>query len=163
MSAPAPEPDIDVAIDCEEWRRVDCARLAGESYAAVADHLPDLDGALSVLFTDDQTIQSLNREFRGKDKPTNVLSFPAGDGPFSLLGDIALAYGVCRDEAERDGISLDAHAAHLLVHGLLHLSGYDHQTDREAARMERLETAILAGMGVDDPYADQTLTTTETV
>ena len=107
----------------------------------------------------------LNREWRERDKPTNVLSFPmftrdellglTPDGPPAMLGDIALAYETCAHEAEEKGIPLEHHAAHLIVHGLLHLAGYDHvHSDAEAEIMEALETAALAKMGVADPYGD---------
>jgi len=101
-------------------------------------------------------VRDLNRTWRGKDSPTNVLAFPAGAarvvGQPALLGDVIVAFGVASDEAG-DG-SLSDHIAHLVVHGTLHLLGYDHQDDDEAEEMETLETRILAGMGVDDPYAD---------
>ena len=95
----------------------------------------------------------LNRDFRGKDKPTNVLSFPAPANPEGHLGDIAIAYGVTAREAETAGKSLADHATHLAVHGVLHLLGYDHETDAEAEVMEPLEDAILAELGIADPYA----------
>lgn len=110
-------------------------------------------GPLTLLLTDDPAVRRLNREFRGKDKPTNVLSFPAPANPEGLLGDIALAYGVTAREAAAGRKSLADHAAHLVVHGVLHLLGYDHETEAEAAIMEPLETAILAGLGIADPYA----------
>ncbi len=108
-------------------------------------------------------MQALNSEWRGKDKPTNVLSFPmlaraellalAGDGPPELLGDIALAFETCAREAAEKGVPLDHHAAHLIIHGLLHLAGHDHEISSEAAEvMEALETKALASMGIADPY-----------
>jgi probable rRNA maturation factor len=106
---------------------------------------------LSILFTDDAHIQRLNRDFRGKDKPTNVLSFPQPAGP--LLGDIILAFETVRDEAALAGKALKEHMAHLIVHGFLHLIGYDHETDEEAEEMEALERAALARIGIADPYA----------
>ncbi|MEO0870756.1 MAG: rRNA maturation RNase YbeY [Pseudomonadota bacterium] len=122
----------------------------------------------SVLFTDDDTVHALNRQWRERDKPTNVLSFPmlareelldlAPEGPPAMLGDIALAYQTCVREAEGKGIALDQHAAHLIVHGLLHLAGYDHvHSDEEADAMEALETRALAKMGIGDPYGDREL------
>ena len=121
--------------------------------------------SVSVLFADDSEIRALNREWRGKDKPTNVLSFPmlereellalAHDGPPELLGDIALALETCTREAADKGISLEHHTAHLIIHGLLHLAGYDHETSPEDARaMEVLEINALAQMGIADPYGD---------
>jgi probable rRNA maturation factor len=112
-------------------------------------------GSLVVLLTDDATVQRLNRDFRGKDQPTNVLSFPAAPNPEDHLGDVALAYGVCAAEAVARGIPLADHLRHLTAHGVLHLLGYDHQIDSEAEVMEALEARILAGLGVADPYADE--------
>lgn len=118
-----------------------------------------------MLFSADAEVRALNREWRAKDKPTNVLSFPmleraallalSADGPPELLGDIALAQETCAREAADKGISLEAHAAHLIVHGLLHLAGHDHETSPEDARaMENLEIKALALMGLEDPYGD---------
>lgn len=113
---------------------------------------------VSVAFSDDATVQRLNRTYRGRDAPTNVLSFPiedcddCDDAP-RLLGDVVLAYETCAREASASGISLDDHIRHLVVHGVLHLLGFDHEEDAAAERMERLETAILAELGVPDPYA----------
>jgi probable rRNA maturation factor len=117
----------------------------------------------SVLFTSDDEVHALNREWRDRDKPTNVLSFPmldrgelaglALDGPPVMLGDITLAHATCAREAAEKCVSLEAHAAHLIVHGLLHLAGHDHvDSDAEAEEMEALETAILAKLGISDPY-----------
>jgi probable rRNA maturation factor len=112
---------------------------------------PHEGGELSVLFTDDAPVQRLNAQFRGKDRPTNVLSFPQANGP--LLGDIVLAWETVRDEAALAEKPLEAHMAHLIVHGFLHLLGYDHETDGEAEEMEALERAALRRMGIADPYA----------
>ena len=121
----------------------------------------------SVLFTTDDEVHTLNREWRERDKPTNVLSFPmltreelvelAGEGPPAMLGDIALAHETCAREAEEKGIALEHHAAHLVIHGLLHLAGHDHvQTDAQAEAMEALEITALAKLGIPDPYGDRT-------
>jgi probable rRNA maturation factor len=110
-------------------------------------------GELTLLLTTDERLCALNARHRGKPKPTNVLAFPAGRNAAGYLGDIAIAYGVAAGEAAESGKPLDGHAAHLVVHGLLHLVGYDHQTVREARRMEGLEVAILHEMGIADPYA----------
>jgi len=109
-------------------------------------------GEVSVLLTNDAEIQALNRDWRGKDKPTDVLSFPASpvDAPF--LGDIAVSLGVTRTDADSRGIALDQHLSHLLIHGLMHLLGHDHKDDTEAAEMEALEIAALASLGWPDPY-----------
>jgi probable rRNA maturation factor len=113
---------------------------------------------VSLLFTNDAAMQALNQKWRGKDKPTNVLSFPSGDGPagsdIEMLGDIALALETVTREAEGEGKTFDHHLTHLLVHGFLHLLGYDHETGEEdAEEMETLERAILAHLAISDPYA----------
>ncbi len=112
---------------------------------------------LSLLFTDDVHMRDLNRRFRGRDKPTNVLSLPAAPTPGGrigpLLGDIVLSAETIDREARALGLDFDAHLTHLIVHGFLHLLGHDHQTEREALVMEGLETAILADLGIPDPYA----------
>lgn len=117
---------------------------------------------LSVLLADDAFVQSLNRKFRGKDQPTNVLSFPQVDGPGEIvfqaarpLGDIAFAYETLVVEAKHQGKSFDDHLAHLVVHGVLHLLGHDHIDDEEAEAMETLERVILDRFGIADPYASQ--------
>lgn len=112
--------------------------------------------ALSVLMTDDEAVRLLNRDWRGKDSPTNVLSFPSDmpviPGEPDFLGDIALARETLEREAALDGKPLDDHLRHLVVHGVLHLLGYDHIEKAEAEEMETTETRILAGLGVPDPY-----------
>ncbi len=108
---------------------------------------------ITLLLTDDVAIRALNIEFRGKDAPTNVLSFPAAASAWPHLGDIAFAYGVCAREAEAQSKPLAHHLMHLTVHGVLHLLGYDHETDAEAEAMEGVERAILSKLGVPDPYA----------
>ena len=157
--------EIDVDIAAGGWRE----RLADPD-AAVARALGAawrfLDGGgdaweVSVLLTDDARQRELNRDWRGKDKPTNVLSFPAADddgpalpaGVAAPLGDVSLAFETLVREAETGGVSFDDHFSHLLVHGMLHLMGYDHETAADAERMEGLETEILASLGIDDPYA----------
>jgi len=107
---------------------------------------------VSLLLTDDAAVRDLNRRFRQQDKPTNVLSFPAPQNPERFLGDVALAYGVCAREASEQGKPLSHHLQHLVAHGVFHLLGYDHETDAQAAEMEGLERAVLAGLGVPDPY-----------
>lgn len=110
---------------------------------------------LVVLLADDETVRGLNARFRGRDYATNVLSFPAGEGAGAHLGDLALALGVCRAEAEAQGKPLAHHLSHLVVHGVLHLLGRDHEDDAEAEGMEAEERAILAEMGIPDPYRDE--------
>jgi probable rRNA maturation factor len=114
---------------------------------------------ISVMLCGNATVQRLNRTYRGKDKPTNVLSFPA-DAPTGapagaplMLGDVVVAYGVAAAESRREGKTLAAHLSHLVLHGVLHLLGYDHGRPKDATVMERLETQIMAGLGFADPYA----------
>ncbi|NBC88938.1 MAG: rRNA maturation RNase YbeY [Alphaproteobacteria bacterium] len=159
-------------VDIEDWPAADWDRLAvraAQAAGEVARELANARLAVSVLFTSDEEVHELNREWRDRDKPTNVLSFPmleradllalAPDGPPVLLGDIALALGVCEREAEAKGIALETHAAHLIVHGLLHLAGHDHvDSDAQAEAMEALEIAALAKLGLADPYGDRDLT-----
>jgi len=108
-------------------------------------------GAVSVLLADDAALRALNAGFRGRDKPTNVLSFPSALNGY--LGDVAIAYGTAAAEARRQAKSLSDHTLHLVVHGVLHLQGYDHEQGRDARVMESLETEVLAELGVADPHA----------
>ncbi|MCT2398230.1 rRNA maturation RNase YbeY [Novosphingobium mangrovi (ex Huang et al. 2023)] len=147
----------------------DWADLAERALEALQQIAPELDNPrliASVLFTSDDEVHTLNREWRAKDKPTNVLSFPmleheslralAPDGPPEMLGDIALAFETCAREAEEKGVSVEHHATHLIVHGLLHLAGHDHEiSDADAEAMEALETKALAILGIPDPYGDR--------
>ena len=155
--------------DCTAWPDgawEELAARAGDAAAALEPLLANPRLQVSVLFTDDAGVRALNREWREKDKPTNVLSFPmlgreelealAADGPPELLGDIALAHLTCEREAAQKGIALADHTAHLLVHGLLHLAGHDHvDSDEQAEAMEKLEIKALALMGIADPYGDR--------
>ncbi len=126
-------------------------RAAGMTLSHV-HHDAGQDG-VSILLTDDDALQDLNSRFLGKNKPTNVLSFPAPPNPEGHLGDIALAYGVCAREALEQGKTLSNHLSHLTVHGVLHLLGYDHMDDGEAEAMEAMERTVLEFLGVPDPYA----------
>ncbi|HEV2599134.1 rRNA maturation RNase YbeY [Sphingopyxis sp.] len=140
------------------------AALALTPFASLADAAPLVE--IAIRLTDDDEVHNLNRDFRGKDKPTNVLSFPqvqpdlleglsnSDDGEI-LLGDIVLARETCAREADEKGVSLADHATHLIVHGTLHLVGYDHMDDASAAAMEALEVKALASLGIANPYADQ--------
>jgi probable rRNA maturation factor len=162
---------LEVAVEADEdWDRSrsweQLARKAAE--AAIAESaFPQLADSerpveISVTLTGDEQVRALNAEWRGKDKPTNVLSFPMADerdltranvdGPELLLGDIILAHGVCEAEAAEKGVSVEQHATHLLVHGTLHLLGYDHHEDRDAADMEAREVRALARLGIANPY-----------
>jgi probable rRNA maturation factor len=109
---------------------------------------------LSIVLTGDAQVRRLNRQYRGQDKPTNVLSFAAGAEADPLLGDVVIAFGVTRREAANENKALAAHLTHLVIHGVLHLLGYDHIRDKDAHVMERRESAIMARMGLADPYAD---------
>ena len=158
--------ELDIAIE-EPWPAEGLDNLAlraADSAARVAPELANGRLLTSVLFTSDEAIHALNREWRQRDKPTNVLSFPMlertdlvhldEDGPPEMLGDIALAHQTCAREAAAKGIALGHHAAHLIVHGLLHLAGHDHEiSDADANVMEGLETKALALMGIADPYS----------
>ena len=117
---------------------------------ALSQEEVDADAEVSVLFTDDDQVRQLNCDHRGKDKPTNVLSFETGDPV--LLGDIVLAFETVEREAEEQKKSLVDHTTHLLVHGALHLMGHDHENDTEADEMEDKERRILSGLGISDPY-----------
>jgi probable rRNA maturation factor len=142
---------IAVEAECPDWRRaLPGAREIARRAARVA--APKTDDTITVLLTDDDTVRDLNTRFRGKDAPTNVLAFPSAPGA-GCLGDIALAFGVCAREATEQGKTLADHLRHLVVHGVLHLSGHDHETDVEAEAMEALERHLLARLGVNDPYA----------
>ena len=162
---------LEIAIEAdEEWDSskpwLALARKSAE--AAIAESaFPDLARAvrpveLSVRLTSDEDVRALNAHWRGKDQPTNVLSFPLAEryefdqadeeGPELLLGDIVLARGVCEREADEKHVSFEDHAAHLLVHGTLHLLGYDHEDIRDALDMERREVLALARLGIADPY-----------
>jgi probable rRNA maturation factor len=133
------------------------ARAAVHAAIAASRHSGLSDSEVSVLFTSDAEVRALNAAWRGKDKATNVLSFPmAAPGELAsaqLLGDIALAYGICAREAAERQVAIETHAAHLVVHGTLHLLGYDHETnDADADEMEDTERRALASIGIADPY-----------
>jgi probable rRNA maturation factor len=139
---------IDIAVQAEGWG--DCASLAQAAVSAASAELESpREGELSLVLSDNAQVQVLNRDYRGKDAPTNVLSFPQ-TGP--LLGDIVLARETVAREALEKGVSFEAHAVHLIIHGWLHLQGFDHQTDETAATMEAIEIAALARLGIDNPY-----------
>ena len=166
---------LEIALDAdEEWdsssdqpiawdrlvRRAAEAAIAESAFPrlATSERLVEL----SVRLTGDEEVRALNAEWRGKDKPTNVLSFPMLDpnefqkanvaGPEMLLGDLILARGVCESEAADKKLSVEQHAAHLLVHGTLHLLGYDHHDDEQAADMETREVRALQRLGIANPY-----------
>ena len=163
---------LDVAVQAEPgWPEFDWDALGTEAAAAAVAQTPfgylvanEAMIEIAVRLTDDAEVHQLNAQYRQKDKPTNVLSFPmiepdliesltqnSDDGEV-LLGDIILAHSVCAREAEEKGISVAQHATHLIVHGVLHLLGYDHQGDSEAEAMESMERAALESLGIPDPY-----------
>lgn len=161
---------IAVELDSESWPVGDWQRIAGEAvrHALAASPqaiLAETSAAIeiSIRLTSDDEVQSLNRQYRHKDKPTNVLSFPmvqpdlietladSDDGEI-LLGDIVLAHETCEREASERNVPLADHVAHLIVHGTLHLLGHDHMNDAEAEAMEAIERAAMAALGLHDPY-----------
>lgn len=160
---------IDTIYEDPRWERLDLETLAEKAADAALSHLgyaPD-DFEAALLACDDARIQTLNDDFRDKDKPTNVLSWPsyergaeqAGDPPVPLelpedaeLGDIAISYDTCAREAVEAGKSMADHVTHLIVHGMLHLLGYDHIRDADATLMEGIEVQILGKLGIPDPY-----------
>jgi probable rRNA maturation factor len=160
------ELDMDIESPWPSGRWEDLAAGAAAAAEQVAPELANPRLSASLLLTSDDEIHALNREWRQRDKPTNVLSFPmleraallalAPEGPPELLGDVALAFETCACEAAEKGVPLEHHAAHLMVHGLLHLAGYDHEISAAAAEaMEALETKALAICGIPDPYGDR--------
>ena len=164
---------IEVAVLCEApWPETDWEGLAQRAAEAAIAASPQSSLTrtaatieIAVRLTCDDEVQTLNRQYRQQDKPTNVLSFPmvqpdlieslgnTDDGEI-LLGDIALAHGVCAHEAVEKAVSLEDHAAHLIVHGVLHLLGHDHMNDLDADAMEAIERAAMASLGLHDPYQD---------
>ena len=160
--------NLEISVEAPWPEGTDWEDLCERAVAALAKVAPELGNdrlSASVLFADDAEVHALNHEWRGKDKPTNVLSFPmleredllalAPNGPPELLGDIALALETCAREAKEKNLTLEQHATHLIVHGLLHLAGHDHEISPKDARiMEQLEINALALLGIADPYGD---------
>ena len=144
---------LDLRIEDAGWTnemedaKAVCQRALDAAFALVA-----IEGEVALLLTDDDEMHTLNRDWRGKDKPTDVLSFPADEMDAPFLGDIAVGLGVSRGDAATRGIKLTDHLSHLVIHGYLHLLGYDHMTEEEAREMEALEIKALAGLGIGDPY-----------
>ncbi len=164
---------IDILTEDRRWAALDVDALAERAVGAALDRLlPNLSAEVSLLACNDARIAVLNADFRGKPQPTNVLSWPAEDRAAEIdghaplmpkappgapveLGDIAIAFDTCAAEAAAQGIAFADHTAHLIVHGVLHLLGFDHVRDGDAALMERLESEILCTLGIADPYAPQ--------
>jgi probable rRNA maturation factor len=145
---------IEIEVEAEAWASALPSVEAVVETAAKAA-LGTVGGDIVVLLTDDESVRELNARFRDKDRPTNVLSFPAPENAAPHLGDIVLAYGVCATEAQTQGKTLADHLSHLVVHGVLHLLGRDHEDDEDAEEMEVEEREILAQIGVADPYASE--------
>jgi len=143
---------IEVEIDSDDWT-VALPEAAAVVERAARAALGTVEGDVVVLLAADEAVQDLNQRFRDKDRPTNVLSFPAAESAFPHLGDVVLGYAYCAAEAEAQGKTLSDHLSHLVVHGVLHLLGRDHEDDAEAEEMEAEEREILAELGVADPYA----------
>lgn len=152
---------IDISAESEGWTKVHdlehCVRRAAEAAMLDNDAPPS---EISVVLSDDEHIRELNKHHRGMDKPTNVLSFPAARmktpaGAPRILGDVVLAYETVAREAAEESKPIENHLTHLVVHGVLHLLGYDHEDDDEAEMMETRERQILAKLGVPDPYAER--------
>lgn len=153
--------DLDIRVTDPAWTEAlptledICLRAAnaGFSVNAPSRQKPDINFEVSVLLTTNDDIQILNRDWRGKDKPTDVLSFPADAIDWPFLGDIALGYGVMLNDADEKSIGLEQHLSHLIIHAYLHLLGHDHKEDTQAEHMEKLEITALASLGWPDPYS----------
>jgi probable rRNA maturation factor len=141
---------ITLLVEDPKWRSHRGLIVRLTKAADAARRSARLKGAFTILLAGDKKLRALNHDFRGKDKPTNVLSFPGADG---YAGDIAIAYGVTTKEAKAAAKTFADHASHLVVHGVLHLAGYDHERPKDALVMEPLEVKILKRLGIADPYA----------
>jgi probable rRNA maturation factor len=150
--------DVDVVTESALWAACREADATVRRAIDAAARAAGKSGTIAVMLTDDASIRGMNAQWRGIDKPTNVLSFPAGGAPGAPgevhLGDIAIAYETVAAESALENKAFADHLAHLAIHGYLHLAGFDHETDAEGLCMEHLETRILAGLGIADPYAD---------
>ena len=157
---------VDLAIENPSWTALgdlqSLAERAAEAALCEAGFASEEGAELSCVFSDDASVRKLNARWRGLDKPTNVLSFPAtGPAAELLLGDVVLAYETVAREAAAEDKPIRAHVAHLIVHGVLHLVGHDHEVDEEADAMEALEVRALGRLGLADPYAEATAAESE--
>jgi probable rRNA maturation factor len=166
MARPARSPTkIEVLIESKLWKEPERVKsVLRRAVREATATLPTKGGELAIVLTDDSSIRLLNRQWRGIDKATNVLSFPSQDacGQLPLIGDIVLAYETIAQEARNEGKPFAHHLAHLAVHGFLHLHGYDHQQDDDADAMEALERKILRRLAIPDPYRLQVRTAKKT-
>lgn len=147
---------IEISVECEGWHRILGTELIVHRATVAACEEAGIEtGEISILLTDDARMQELNKNFRGKDQPTNVLSFPPNETRTGVrfYGDVALAFETLVREAREEEKRVDAHLSHLAAHGVLHLLGFDHENEQDAERMENLEAKILAKLGFPDPYA----------
>jgi probable rRNA maturation factor len=146
---------IDVLVESDRWKETDAGSIVRGAVAQAAATLSTPPAELAIVLTDDSAIRILNREWRGVDAATNVLSFPASrtGGEPPLIGDIVLAYETIAREARTEGKPFGHHVAHLAVHGFLHLLGYDHERNKDAEKMERVERDVLQQLSIPDPYA----------
>jgi probable rRNA maturation factor len=150
-------PAVTFVVEDEGWRKDPATlKLVRRAARFALDHPPAGKRSLTILLSGDRRLRQLNRRFRKKDKPTNVLSFVSRDP--SHWGDVAIAFGVVQREARAQGKTVPAHAAHLTVHGILHLKGYDHAEGAAQTAMETRETLILSRLGILDPYAPRLYT-----
>ncbi|HVZ05943.1 rRNA maturation RNase YbeY [Hyphomicrobium sp.] len=161
----SPSIGVEVIEDDGDWSNVpDAPSLIARAAEAVAEELGDAVqlAVVAVALSSDANVEALNGQFRGKRKPTNVLSFPAGEGaPEGFLGDVVLASETVRREAEEQRVPLPHHVQHLVVHGILHLLGYDHISAADAERMEALEISILSKLDIANPYTGELETGTK--
>lgn len=149
--------DLDIAYLVPNWAQAlpDLEGQCNRALNALFQCVPELDiGEVSLALMDDESIQTLNRDYRDKDRPTNVLSFPTPHNipERPLLGDIVMAFETMRREALEKSIDLSDHFTHLFIHGFLHLQGYDHETPEDAKRMETLEVSVLKALNIKNPY-----------
>lgn len=145
--------ELDLRIEAAGWtKEIGEAESVCQWALNAALAITGVEGEVALLLTDDEEMHALNREWRKKDKPTDVLSFPADEMDAPFLGDIAIGLGVSRGDADTRGLKLTEHLSHLVIHGYLHLLGYDHIIEEEAREMEALEIQALASLGIGDPY-----------